>query len=81
MGAEVDVRSGYVHAKAKTDGLKGGPGLSGHRLRGRHHEHHAGGHAGRRYDHHRKRGQEPHIVDLANFLNSMGADIMGAAPT
>ena len=22
--------------------------------------------------------REPHIVDLANFLNSMGADIMGA---
>ena len=22
--------------------------------------------------------KEPHIVDLANFLNSMGADIMGA---
>lgn len=25
--------------------------------------------------------KEPHIVDLANFLNSMGANIMGAAPT
>lgn len=24
--------------------------------------------------------REPHIVDLANFLNSMGADVRGAAP-
>ncbi len=24
--------------------------------------------------------KEPHIVDLANFLNSMGANIMGAGP-
>jgi UDP-N-acetylglucosamine 1-carboxyvinyltransferase len=25
--------------------------------------------------------KEPHIVDLANFLNSMGADIRGAGTT
>ena len=25
--------------------------------------------------------KEPHIVDVANFLNSMGADIKAPAPT
>ena len=29
-------------------------------------------------DDNRERAREPHIVDLANFLNSMGADIRGA---
>ena len=34
---------------------------------------------GARPHRHRERGaSEPHIVDLANFLNSMGADIRGA---
>ena len=58
MGADVDVRGGYIHAKAKTaacaavlaDGLTVIENAA----------------------------KEPHIVDLANFLNSMGAEIMGA---
>ena len=78
MGAEVDVRNGYVHAKAREGRLKGAQiyldivsvgatmniMLAAALAEGMTIIENA--------------AKEPHIVDLANFLNSMGADIMGA---
>lgn len=78
MGAEVDVRNGYVHARAREGRLKGtqvymdivsvgatmNVMLSATLAEGMTVIENA--------------AKEPHIVDLANFLNSMGADIMGA---
>ncbi len=78
MGAEVDVRNGYVQAKARDGRLKGAQVyldilsvgatmnimLSATLAEGMTIIENA--------------AKEPHIVDLANFLNSMGADIMGA---
>ena len=50
-----------------------------HGLGGRHHQRHAGQPSWpRALTVIENAAKEPHIVDLANFLNSMGADIMGA---
>ena len=78
MGAEVDVRNGYVHAKAREGRLKGtqvyldivSVGATMNIML-----------AATLADGMtiiENAAKEPHIVDLANFLNSMGADIMGA---
>jgi len=78
MGAEVDVRNGYVYANARRGRLKGTQiyldvvtvgatiniMLAAALAEGMTVIENA--------------AKEPHIVDLANFLNSMGADIMGA---
>jgi UDP-N-acetylglucosamine 1-carboxyvinyltransferase len=78
LGAQVKVVSGYVKAQAPEDGLKGttiymdqasvgatmNTMLAAARSTGLTVIENA--------------AKEPHIVDLANFLNSMGADIMGA---
>lgn len=78
MGAEVDVSGGFVHAKAKNGRMQGAQVyldivsvgatmnimLSAVLADGMTVIENA--------------AREPHIVDLANFLNSMGANIMGA---
>ena len=78
MGAQVEVQGGMIRARAKEGRLTGGPVyldmvsvgatmnimLSAVRAAGNTVIENA--------------AKEPHIVDLANFLNSMGADIMGA---
>ena len=78
MGAQVEVQGGMIRARAKDGRLTGGPVyldmvsvgatmnimLSAVRAAGNTVIENA--------------AKEPHIVDLANFLNSMGADIMGA---
>lgn len=78
LGATVEVRGGYVHANASGRGLNGttiyldqasvgatmNAMLAAARANGLTIIENA--------------AKEPHIVDLANFLNAMGADIMGA---
>lgn len=78
LGAQVEVLGGYVHATAPEEGLKGtaiymdqasvgatmNAMLAAVRAEGLTIIENA--------------AKEPHIVDLANFLNSMGGDIMGA---
>ena len=78
MGADVDVRGGFIHAKAKSGRMLGTQiyldivsvgatmniMLAATLAKGMTIIENA--------------AKEPHIVDLANFLNSMGADIMGA---
>ena len=78
MGAEVEVDGGFIHARAKSGHLKGTQiyldvvsvgatmniMLAAVLAEGTTFIENA--------------AKEPHIVDLANFLNSMGANIMGA---
>ncbi|MCD7948188.1 MAG: UDP-N-acetylglucosamine 1-carboxyvinyltransferase [Oscillospiraceae bacterium] len=78
MGADIDVQGGYIHAGAKGGRLTGASiymdmvsvgatiniMLAATRATGMTIIENA--------------AKEPHVVDLANFLNSMGADIMGA---
>ena len=78
MGADVDVRGGFIHAKAKSGRMLGTQiyldivsvgatmniMLAAVLADGMTVIENA--------------AKEPHVVDLANFLNSMGADIMGA---
>ena len=78
MGADVDVRGGYIHAKAKNGRMCGTQiyldivsvgatmniMMAAVMAQGDTVIENA--------------AKEPHIVDLANFLNSMGANIMGA---
>lgn len=78
MGADVDVRGGYIHAKAKNGRMCGTQiyldivsvgatmniMLAAVKARGLTVIENA--------------AREPHIVDLANFLNTLGADIRGA---
>ena len=78
LGADVDVVSGYVHASAPEDGLHGSTiymdqasvGATMNTILA------AACSTGRTVI--ENAAKEPHIVDLANFLNSMGADIRGA---
>lgn len=78
MGAAVDIRDGYVCAAAPADGLCGGRinldvvsvGATMNILIG------AVLANGTTIIH--NAAKEPHIVDLANFLNAMGAQISGA---
>ena len=78
LGADVNVVAGYVRASASFEGLKGttiyldqasvgatmNAMMAASRAKGLTIIENA--------------AKEPHIVDLANFLNAMGADIMGA---
>ena len=78
MGADVDVAGGYVHAKSRNERMQGAQVyldivsvgatmnimLAAVLAQGTTIIENA--------------AREPHIVDLANFLNSMGANIMGA---
>ena len=78
MGAEVSVEGGFIHTAAKNGRLTGAPvyldvvsvGATMNNMR-----------AAALADGVttiENAAKEPHIVDLANFLNSMGADIKGA---
>ncbi|SMC86564.1 UDP-N-acetylglucosamine 1-carboxyvinyltransferase [Papillibacter cinnamivorans] len=78
MGASVEVRNGFIHARTENGRLIGAHTyldvvsvgatinimLAATRARGMTIIENA--------------AKEPHVVDVANFLNSMGADIMGA---
>ncbi|MCD8321880.1 MAG: UDP-N-acetylglucosamine 1-carboxyvinyltransferase [Oscillospiraceae bacterium] len=78
LGAEVDVSGGFINARAKTGRLKGttiyldkvSVGATVNIMIA------AATAEGRTVIENVAR--EPHIVDLANFLNSMGADVRGA---
>ncbi|MDR1130879.1 MAG: UDP-N-acetylglucosamine 1-carboxyvinyltransferase [Oscillospiraceae bacterium] len=78
LGAQIEVRGGFVYASAAESGLIGSKiyldkisvgatmniMIAAAKARGRTTVENA--------------AREPHIVDLANFLNSMGADVRGA---
>jgi UDP-N-acetylglucosamine 1-carboxyvinyltransferase len=78
LGATADISGGFVYAEAPEDGLKGSKiyldkvsvgatmntMIAACRAKGKTTIENA--------------AREPHIVDLANFLNSMGADVRGA---
>ena len=78
LGAKADISGGFVYAQAPEDGLKGAKiyldkvsvgatmntMIAACRAKGKTTIENA--------------AREPHIVDLANFLNSMGADVRGA---
>ena len=78
MGAEVDVRNGYVHAKAKNGRLKGNQVYFDIVSVGATMNIMLAATLAEGMTIIENAAREPHIVDLANFLNSMGADIMGA---
>ena len=78
MGAEVDVRNGYVHAKAKNGRLKGTQVYFDIVSVGATMNIMLAATLAEGMTVIENAAKEPHIVDLANFLNSMGADIMGA---
>ena len=78
MGADVDVRGGYIHAKAKNGRMCGtqiyldivSVGATMNIM--------LAAVLADGLTVIENAAKEPHIVDLANFLNSMGANIMGA---
>ena len=78
MGADVDVRGGYIHAKAKNGRMCGtqiyldivSVGATMNIM--------LAAVLADGLTVIENAAKEPHIVDLANFLNSMGAEIMGA---
>ena len=78
MGADVDVRGGYIHAKAKNGRMCGtqifldivSVGATMYIM--------LAAVLADGLTVIENAAKEPHIVDLANFLNSMGAEIMGA---
>ena len=78
MGAEVDVRNGYVHAKAREGRVKGAQVYMDIVSVGATMNVMLAATLADGMTVIENAAKEPHIVDLANFLNSMGADIMGA---
>ena len=78
MGAEVDVRSGYVYASAAGGRLKGTQVYLDIVSVGATMNIMLAATLAEGMTIIENAAKEPHIVDLANFLNSMGADIMGA---
>ena len=78
MGAEVDVRGGYVHAKAKETRMKGAQVYMDIVSVGATMNVMLAATLAEGLTVIENAAKEPHIVDLANFLNSMGADIKGA---
>ena len=78
MGAEVDVRNGYVCAKADGGRLKGTQIYLDVVTVGATMNIMLAATLADGMTIIENAAKEPHIVDLANFLNSMGADIMGA---
>jgi UDP-N-acetylglucosamine 1-carboxyvinyltransferase len=78
MGAEVDVRNGYVCAKATGGRLKGTQIYLDVVTVGATMNIMLAATLAEGLTVIENAAKEPHIVDLANFLNSMGADIMGA---
>ncbi len=78
MGAEVDVRNGYVCAKAAEGRLKGTQVYLDVVTVGATMNIMLAATLAEGMTVIENAAKEPHIVDLANFLNSMGANIMGA---
>lgn len=76
LGAKVEIERGAVLAHAID--LVGSHIYLDKVSVGANHQYYDGGSFGRRSDHYRECGKEPHVVDVANFLNSMGANIKGA---
>ena len=78
MGADVDVRGGYIHATARNGRLQGGQVYLDIVSVGATMNIMLAAALAEGMTVIENAAKEPHIVDLANFLNSMGADIMGA---
>ena len=78
MGAEVDVRGGFVHARARQNRLQGAQVYLDIVSVGATMNIMLVAVLADGMTIIENAAREPHIVDLANFLNSMGADIMGA---
>ena len=78
MGAEVDVRGGFVHARARKNRLQGAQVYLDIVSVGATMNIMLAAVLADGMTIIENAAREPHIVDLANFLNSMGADIMGA---
>ncbi len=78
MGAEVDVKGGYIHARAKGGRLTGTTVYMDIVSVGATMNIMLAATLAEGLTIIENAAKEPHIVDLANFLNSMGADIMGA---
>ena len=78
LGAEVDIRGGYIHANAKGGRLSGGNVYLDVVSVGATMNIMMAAVLADGMTIIENAAKEPHIVDLANFLNSMGADIMGA---
>ena len=78
MGAKVVVEAASSTPPRRM-AVSRAPIFTGCGVRGCHHEHHDGRcHGGGGSTVIENAAKEPHIVDLANFLNSMGANIRGA---
>lgn len=78
MGADVDVSGGFIHAKALKGRLQGAPVYLDMVSVGATMNIMLAATLAEGMTVIENAAKEPHIVDLANFLNSMGADIMGA---
>lgn len=78
MGAEVDVRGGYIHAHAKGGRLAGAQVYMDMVSVGATMNVMLAAALAEGTTVIENAAKEPHVVDVANFLNSMGADIMGA---
>jgi len=78
MGATVDVRSGFIHARAKTGRMVGAQVYLDMVTVGATMNVMLAAALADGMTVIENAAKEPHIVDLANFLNSMGANIMGA---
>jgi len=78
MGAEIDVQGGYIHAQAKDGRLLGAPVYMDMVSVGATMNVILAAALADGLTVIENAAKEPHVVDLANFLNSMGADIMGA---
>ena len=78
MGAEVDVSGGYINASARTGRMKGSSVYLDIVSVGATMNIMIAAVLAEGMTVIENAAREPHIVDLANFLNSMGANIMGA---
>lgn len=78
MGAEVDVRGGYINAQAKGGKLIGAQVYMDIVSVGATMNVMLAAALAKGVTVIENAAKEPHVVDVANFLNSMGADIMGA---
>ena len=78
MGADVDVHGGFIHAKSKNGRLQGAQVYLDIVSVGATMNIMLAATLADGLTVIENAAKEPHIVDLANFLNSMGADIMGA---
>lgn len=78
MGADVNVNGGFIHAKARTGRLVGSQIYLDMVSVGATMNIMLAATLAEGMTIIENAAKEPHIVDLANFLNSMGADIMGA---